>query len=80
MLRFRLEGVSPDGAVKTDNIYTYYYCPTSVKRMNINVNHEVLETTEVTGDKQRDPAYAALATFKARSATIEKMNIGDILP
>ena len=80
MLRFRIEGVSPDGAVKTDNIYTYYYCPTSVKRMNININHEVLETTEVTGDKQRDPAYAALSTFKARSATIEKMNIGDILP
>jgi len=80
MLRFRLEGVSPDGSVKTDNIYTYYYCPTSVKRMNIDINHEVLETTEATGDKQRDPAYAALVTFKARSATIEKMNIGDILP
>ena len=80
MLRFRIEGVSPDGAVKTDNIYTYYYCPTSVKRINININHEVLETTEVTGDKQRDPGYAALSTFKARSATIEKMNIGDILP
>jgi len=80
MLRFRLEGDSPDGSVKTDNIYTYYYCPTSVKRMNIDINHEVLETTEIKGDKQRDPTYAALSTFKARSATIEKLNIGDILP
>ena len=80
MIRFKIEGVSPEGVIKTDNIYTYYYCPTSVKRMDIDVYHEVLETTEITGDKQRDPSYAALATFKARSATIEKMNIGDILP
>ena len=80
MLRFKIEGVSPDGVIKTDNIYTYYYCPTSVKRMDVNVHHEVLETTEIKGDKQRDPTYAALSTFKARSATIEKMNIGDILP
>jgi len=80
MIRFKVEGVSPEGTIKTDNIYTYYYCPTSVKRIDVDVYHEVLETTEITGDKQRDPTYASLSTFKARSATIEKMNIGDILP
>ena len=80
MLRFRIEGISPEGTIKTDNIYTYYYCPKSIKRIYINVDHEILKETKVTGDKQRDPTYASLATFRARSATIEKMNIGNILP
>ncbi len=80
MARARIEGKSPEGTVKTDNIYTYYYNPLSSKRLSINVNHKVLKTTEISGTKQRDPTYASLATIKARSATIEKMNIGDILP
>ncbi len=80
MVRLRIGGVSPEGIIKTDNIYTYYYCPTLAKRLNVNVYHEVLETTEIKGAQQRDPTYASLATFKARSATIDKMNIGNILP
>jgi len=80
MMRFRIKGISPEGNVKTDNIYTYYYCPSDVKNIDINVYHEVLEDITIEGDKQRDPTYAALSTFKARSATIEKMNVGDILP
>ena len=80
MLRFRIEGVSPEGTVLTDDIYTYYYTPMLTKRIYVDVFHEVLESVEITGDQQRDPTYASLTTFKARSATIEKMNIGDILP
>jgi len=80
MARVRIEGKSPEGTVKTDNIYTYYYNPLSSKRLSVNVNHEVLKTTDVSGTKQRDPSYASLATIKARSATIDKMNIGNILP
>ena len=81
MIRMRIEGVSPEGTIKTDNIYTYYYSPSSTqtKRMYVNVYHEVLEDVDITGSQQRDPTYASLATFKARSATIEKMNIGEIL-
>jgi hypothetical protein len=80
MLRIRIEGDSPDGIIHTDNIYTYYYTPQLTKRIYVDVLHEVLQPVEITGDQERDPTYASLTTFKARSATIEKMNIGDILP
>jgi len=81
MIRFRIEGISPEGTIKTDNIYTYYYSPstTNPKRMFVDVYHEVLENVDIAGTQERDPTYASLATFKARSATIDKMNIGDIL-
>jgi hypothetical protein len=80
MTRVRIEGESPEGNVKTDNIYTYYYNPLNSKKLSVNVNHEILKTTDISGTKQRDPTYASLATIKGRSATIEKMNIGEILP
>ncbi len=80
MIRFRIEGVSPEDAIKTDNIYTYYYCPTATKRMNANVNHEVLQTVEIGGNMEQGGTYAHLTTFKSRSATIENMNVGYILP
>jgi hypothetical protein len=80
MVRLRIEGYSPDNELKSDNIYTYYYRPTSTKSLNVNVNHEILKTINIEGDKEREGTYASLSTIKARSATIEKMNIGEILP
>ena len=80
MIRLRIEGSATEGEIKTDDIYTYYYSPTSTKSLNVNVNHEVLKTRDIKGDKEREGSYASLSTIKARSATIEKMNIGEILP
>jgi len=80
MVRLRIEGVSTENEIKTDNIYTYYYKPTSTKSLNVNVNHEILKTINVEGNKEREGTYASLSTIKARSATIDKMNIGEILP
>ena len=80
MVKVQIEGTSPEGEIKTDNIYTYYYSPTLTKRLNVNINHEVLKTCHIKGDMERSGTYASLSTIKSRSATIEKMNIGDILP
>ena len=80
MVRLRIEGISRENTIKTDNIYTYYYCPSETKRMVVNVNHEVLKTCEISGSKILDGTYASLLTFKGRSAAIEKINIGTILP
>ncbi|MEA3458921.1 MAG: hypothetical protein U9R21_09635 [Candidatus Thermoplasmatota archaeon] len=80
MIRLRIEGSATEGEIKTDDIYTYYYSPTSTKSLNVNINHEVLKTRDIKGDQEREGTYTSLSTIKARSATIEKMNIGEILP
>lgn len=80
MIQVRIKGISPEGEIQTDNIYTYYYQPTGKKTLNVNVHHEVLQTCHVKGNKEREGTYATLSTIKARSATIEKMNLGNILP
>ncbi|HEC75645.1 MAG TPA: hypothetical protein ENI33_00090 [Thermoplasmatales archaeon] len=80
MVRVRIKSISPERNLKTDNIYTYYYSPVAVKRLDANVNHEVLQTIEIKGNIERDGTYAHLSTFKSRSATIDKMNVGVILP
>jgi hypothetical protein len=80
MTRINIIGTSPNGAIKTDNIYTYYYSPTDTKRINVNINHQVLEDIEVKGTKEREGIYCSISTIKARSATIEDMNLGEIMP
>ena len=80
MVRIRLESIAPKGDIKSDNIYTYYYSPSETKRIYVNVNHEVLKTFEVENPKIYDCGYAGIVSIKSRSATIEKMNVGEILP
>ena len=82
MTRVCISALSPEETVKTDNIYTYYYTPApfSTQRLIITQHHSVLETVDITGDQEEDPMYSGLLTFKARSATIDKMNTGEILP
>ena len=80
MVRFRIECTSPQGNLKTDNIYTYYYCPTDTKRIYANVNHEALKTVDIEDPDVLDGAYAGIVTIKSRSTTIDKMNVGNILP
>jgi len=80
MIKIRIISISPEGNIKTDNIYTYYYCPIETKRMHVNVNHEVLNNIEIKGSRNTDGTIANLVTFKGRSATVENINVGDILP
>jgi len=80
MVKVRITSISPENTLKTDNIYTYYFCPSETKRLYVDANHDVLKNVQVTGAMQRDGTYASLSTFKSRIAAIEKMNIGKILP
>lgn len=80
MVRIQIKGSAPQGELQTDNIYSYYYCPNETKKLNVNVNHEVLEDLQIKGDQEKDGTYASLSTIKARSATIDDMNLGEILP
>ena len=80
MTRIRIKGSSPKNDLLTDNIYTYYYNPTETKRLVVNTNHQVLEDIQIQGDEQREGTLASLSTIKARSGTIDDMNLGEILP
>ena len=80
MARLRIESASPKENIITDNIYTYYYCPTETKRIYINVDHDVINTVDIEDPDVLDGAYAGIITIKSRSTTIEKMNVGNLLP
>lgn len=80
MTRVKIDVLSREGNIRTDNIYTFYHCPTQAKSIDVNVNHEFLESVEVSGSKQKDGVLGVTTTFKARSATIDSLNIGNILP
>jgi hypothetical protein len=80
MVKLRIKSISPEQTLLTDNIYTYYFCPDSTKRLFVDAHHEVLNSVTVTGALERDGTYTSLSTFKSRIAAIEKMNIGKILP
>lgn len=80
MTRMRIECFSPSEDIKTDNIYTYYYCPGETKKIMVNVHHEVLEDIDIEDPELYDGTYAGIISAKSRSATIKKMNVGEILP
>ena len=80
MIRLQIEGTSPGGEFKTNDIYSYYFCPNVTKKLHINVNHEILKDLQIKGTQEREGVYASLSSIKARSATIDDMNLGDILP
>ena len=80
MVRFEIEGASPKGDTITDNIYTYYFSPTETKRIFVDVNHEVLKTVDIEDPDVLDGIYSGIITIKSRSKTIEKMNVGTLLP
>ena len=80
MVRTRIQTYSPNQNLKTDNIYTYYYCPTDKKSINVKTNHEVLKDIELSELEIYDGTFTGIVSIKSRSATISKMNVGDILP
>ncbi|MFW6119907.1 MAG: hypothetical protein ACOC80_03270 [Petrotogales bacterium] len=80
MIRLRIECISPRKDIKTDNIYTYYYCPEERKSISIDVYHEALKKIDIDEPTVLDGTYAGITSIKSTSATIEKMNVGDILP
>lgn len=80
MVRVRINSTTPKGDILTDNIYTYYHQPTIDKKIIINSHHEVLEDIDIKNPELYNGAFAGIVSVKARSATIEKLNTGEILP
>jgi hypothetical protein len=80
MIRVRLQCTSPRADITSDNIYTYYYSPTNAKRIMIDAHHEILKPVTIDDPSVEDGAYTGIVSIKARSASIQKMNVGDILP
>lgn len=74
MARIALQTVSKDGKLSTAAIYTYYHSPTNEKRLFVKLEHESKAAW------QGNATYAYFAVVKARSKTIEELNMGEILP
>ncbi len=80
MVRVRLEAESPKGNILSDNIYTYYHSPTENKKIVVDCYHEILSDIYVEEPSLLDGTYGGIVSIKSRSSTIEKMNVGSILP
>lgn len=80
MVRVRLECTAPRGDIQSDNIYTYYYSPTNAKRILVDCHHEILKSITIDDPSVLDGDLGGITSIKSRSASIEKMNVGEILP
>jgi len=80
MARFRITCSSPIGDILSDNIYTYYHCPTDTKRIFVDCYHEVLKDIKVEEPSFLDGTFGGIVSIKSRSSTIEKMDVGEIYP
>ncbi len=80
MIRVQIDATSPTGDIHSNNIYTYYYSPTPSKRIHVNVHHEVKDNIDIENPILLDGTYSSLSTIQSRSATIDNMNVGNILP
>jgi len=80
MIELGIISESSNRELRTTNIYRYYYCPTTDKRISVKVNHEILEDLEVKGILNVDGRYGTLISLKSKSTTIKKICFGEILP
>jgi len=80
MIRVRIEGISPRDDIKSDNTYTYYHSPIEKRRIFVNAHHEVLKDINVEEPSILDGTYGGIVSIKSRSSSIDKMNVGEILP
>ena len=80
MVEFGIVSESLGKDMRTTNIYKYYYCPTVKKRICVHVKHEVLDGGIVVGIENVDGRYGALISFRSKSARIQQMRFGEILP
>lgn len=80
MVQARIISESEQKNIRTSNIYTYYYCPTDDKRINLHIKHEILKDDNVKGNINVDGKYGAVFSINSKSETIKKMRFGDVLP
>ena len=80
MVQFGITSETSRGDAKTTNYYKYYYCPKDVKRICVNVKHEVLKAIQVAKEEKLDGEFAFTSGFKTRSEANTLLNTGEILP
>jgi hypothetical protein len=80
MVEFGIISKSKNEDIQTTAIYTYYYFPGEDKRINVHVKHEMLKNGTVQGIDNVDGRFGSIISIKARSATVESMNFGEIYP
>jgi len=80
MVEFGIKSESKRRDIITTALYRYYYNPSDEKRLSVRVKHEMLESVIVKGKENIDGRFGMMASFKSRSPTIDKLNVGDIYP
>lgn len=83
MAKFYIESESYNRDFKTRVIYTYYYCPSSTKKIYVQVKHEALKECHV-ADKypfsESCGNIGGLQTVKFSSSSIRELNFGKMFP
>jgi len=80
MVEFEIVSQSKGKELQTTNIYRYYYCPDSDKRIFTHVKHEVFQDCVVEGQENMDGVYGGLISFCSKSSRVKKLQFGEIFP
>jgi hypothetical protein len=80
MVEFGIISESKLKDVQTTALYKYYYCPLDDKKINAHVTHELKKDVAVEGIDNIDGRYGSIISLKARSATVDSLNFGEIYP
>jgi len=80
MVEFGIISTTSRDDAKTTDIYKYYCSPVDIKRICVNVKHEVLKDISVASSEKVDGEYAFTSGFKTRSEANPFLNTGEILP
>ncbi len=78
MIRVKIKSMSSNKKVLTTAYYTYYYNPSSDKRIFVKFSHDIKENCDVKGEQ--NGIFAYLMCLKSRSKSIRELNMGEILP
>ena len=80
MVEFGIVSTNSRETAKTTDIYKYYHSPVDIRRICVQVKHEVLKDITVASVEKLDGEYAFTSGFKTRSEANIALNTGEILP
>jgi len=80
MVEFEIVSQSKGKELQTANIYRYYYCPSTDKRIFVHVKHQVFQDCFVEGQENMDGIYGGLISFCSKSSRVKKLQFGEIFP
>ena len=78
MVSFGVASSTGDGSIKTTNVYKYYHSNLKVKRLCVNVKHEVFKDIQLREGELGSLVFSS--GFKTRSEANQFLNTGEILP